>query len=58
MIAERKRKAVEALASSAPVWSVAHRVGREPYGSPPLTPPYVPFGIRRFTKNTRAAGAQ
>jgi len=27
------------------------RVGREPHGSPPLTPPYVPFGIRRFVQD-------
>ena len=37
--------------------SLANRVGREPYGSPPPTPPYVPVGIRRFMRSKKEADA-
>ena len=34
-----------------------HRVGGGPYGPQPPTPPYVPFGIRRFMQDTQGVDA-
>ena len=39
------------------ITSQSNRVGGGPYGPQPPTPPYVPFGIRRFMQDTQGVDA-